>query len=617
MSSPKQNPDFEALLSYINRVRGFDFTGYKRSSLMRRVNKRLEAVGVSSYSEYIDRLEVDPQEFIHLFNTILINVTSFFRDPWAWEYLTTEVVPQIVANKEPQQLIRVWSAACASGQEAYTLAIVLAQALGVDQFKQRVKIYATDLDEEALSQARYATYSAREMIGLPVELRDLYFEYSNNQYTFRHDLRRSVIFGHHNLLVDAPISRIDLLVCRNTLMYFNAEAQAKILMRFHFALNQGGFLFLGKAETLFKYSDSFTPVDLKRRIYIKELQGNLRQQLLLMANNSNVEEANNLIQSVSIRDATFNANPLPQLVVSCDGFLMSANEKAQTLFALNPTDMGRPVKNLECFYRPLELHSYIEQVLAGRQTLNIREVEWVTSTGTSQYFDVQLIPLSDLSNGNLLGVAITFTDVSQMKRLQQELEHTHQEMETAYEELEASNEELETTNEELQSTNEEMETTNEELQSTNEEMETMNEELQSSNEELQSLNEELRFSSEQLNSVNALFQSLLASLPSTIVVVNQELQILIWNNKAEDMWGLRFDEVRGQNLLNLDIGLPLAPLVQPIRSCLAGLDYPSVTLEAINRRGKTIECKVSCMPLVDIRQEIQGVVLFMEQQASE
>jgi two-component system CheB/CheR fusion protein len=615
MNTPEQDPEFEALLTYISRVRGFDFTSYKRPSLTRRVNKRLQAVAVSSYSDYIDRLEVDPEEFVHLFNTILINVTSFFRDIWAWEYLESEIVPQIVARKEPQEPIRIWSAACASGQEAYTLAIVLAQVLGVEQFKRRVKIYATDLDQEALNQARSANYSIKEMTGLPVELRELYFERSNSHYTFRQDLRRSVIFGCHNLLVDAPISRIDLLVCRNTLMYFNAEAQARILVRFHFALNPGGFLFLGKAETLFKYSDSFTSVDLKRRVYIKELLANMRQNSLLMASNSNAEKAINSIQPVSIRDAAFDANPRPQVVVSFDGLLVLANERARTLFVLNPADVGRPVQDLECFEGPLKLPSYIKQAYAECQAVNIREVEWATTTGASQYFDVQVAPLLDGSDGSLLGATITFTDISHTKRLQQDLEYTQQEMEMAYEELQATNEELETMNEELQSSNEEMETTNEKLQSTNKEMETMNEELQSSNEELQTLNQELCQRSVELNLLNTLFEGLLASLPSSIVVVNQELRVLVWNNKAEDMWGLHPDEVQGQYLLNLDIGLPLESLVQPIRSCLTGnVDYPSMTLEAINRRGKTIECQVTCTPLVDRGQGIQGVILLMEQQ---
>lgn len=255
--------DFEALIDYIKRHRGFDFTGYKRSSLMRRVRKRMQELDLEDFSDYMDRLEVAPEEFVHLFNTILINVTSFFRDRAIWDYLTTEIIPRIAARKESTEPIRIWSAGCASGQEAYTLAISVAEALGVEQLRQRVKIYATDVDEEALNQARHAIFSDRQASSVPPQMLELYFESYNGVYIFRKDLRRSVIFGRHDLLQDAPISRIDLLLCRNTLMYFNAETQSRIIARFHFALNDGGFLVLGKAEMLLSHSDSFTPIDIE------------------------------------------------------------------------------------------------------------------------------------------------------------------------------------------------------------------------------------------------------------------------------------------------------------------------------------------------------------------
>src|SRR5688572_17014819 len=258
------DPQFEALLVYLKEARGFDFTGYKRSSLMRRVSRRMSQAGIESYSDYLDHLQVHPEEFTALFNTILINVTSFFRDPEAWDHLRAEVLPPIIAGTGP---IRVWSAGCASGQEAYTLAIAFAEALGLDEFRQRVKIYATDVDEEGLSQARHATYSEEEIAGLPSEYRERYFETNGSRYTFRTDLRRSVIFGRNDLVQDAPISRIDLLVCRNALMYFNAETQSRILSRFHFALTDQGVLFLGKAEMLLSHGDLFAPVDLKWRIF--------------------------------------------------------------------------------------------------------------------------------------------------------------------------------------------------------------------------------------------------------------------------------------------------------------------------------------------------------------
>ena len=247
--SQDKSPDFAALLEYLRRTRGFDFSGYKLSSLMRRVRKRMGEVGIASYSAYQDYLEVHPDEFGPLFNTVLINVTSFFRDPEAWKFLAERVIPRLLEEK-PAGAIRVWSAGCASGQEAYTIAMLLAEALGEEGFRQRVKIYATDADEEALTQARAASYDDRQVAEVPPELLAKYFETVHERHVFRADLRRCLIFGRHDLVQDAAISRIDLLLCRNTLMYFNVETQAKILARLHFALTPSGYLFLGKAETL-------------------------------------------------------------------------------------------------------------------------------------------------------------------------------------------------------------------------------------------------------------------------------------------------------------------------------------------------------------------------------
>jgi two-component system, chemotaxis family, CheB/CheR fusion protein len=267
MSTTKSDQELEALLDYLKRHRGFDFTGYKRPSLARRIEKRMEAVGVASFGEYADYLEVHPGEFSALFNTILINVTSFFRDDGSWRFLADEVVPRLLQRGEGP--IRIWSAGCASGEEAYTIAMIFAEALGPDAYKERVKIYATDVDEQALTRGRQGLYYERDVEGVPPPLLRKYFDADDGQYVFKKDLRRQVIFGRHDLIGDAPISRVDLLVCRNTLMYLNSETQARILARFHFALTDGGILFLGRAETLLTQTSTFEPVDLKRRISSK------------------------------------------------------------------------------------------------------------------------------------------------------------------------------------------------------------------------------------------------------------------------------------------------------------------------------------------------------------
>lgn len=267
MSEPADAQHFEAILRCLQQTRAFAFTAYKRSTLTRRLIRRMQAVGASSFEQYFDHLQVHQEEFSALFNALLINVTSFFRDEDVWSYLETTAMPQILASRGANETFRVWTAGCASGQEAYSMAMLLGELMGDEAVRDRVKIYATDADEEALAEARAAVYAATEIQGLPPPLLDKYFDRDGARYVFKRDFRGSVIFGRHDLVLDAPISHIDFLLCRNTLMYFNSEAQSRILARFSFSLNPGAHVLLGRAEMLFSHADMFTPVDLKRRLF--------------------------------------------------------------------------------------------------------------------------------------------------------------------------------------------------------------------------------------------------------------------------------------------------------------------------------------------------------------
>ncbi|HWE36716.1 MAG TPA: CheR family methyltransferase [Isosphaeraceae bacterium] len=614
MSDDSPAPDragFEELLEYLRRSRGFDFTGYKRSSLIRRVAKRMQMINLADYRRYVDFLEVHPDEFGRLFDTILINVTAFFRDPTAWDVVREKIIPRLIAAKPPEDPIRIWSAGCASGEEAYTLAIVLAEALGADQSRDRVKIYATDVDEEALARARQSIYDAKHVEGVPPELLAKYFEPINGRFAFRKDLRRSVIFGRHDLIQDAPISRIDLLSCRNTLMYLNSETQGRILERFHFALNDRGVLFLGKAETLLTYNNSFVPIDLKHRLFAKAGRGNLRERLLVMARTGSEEAVNHFVGHVRVREAAFEVSPIAQLVVDAGGVLALANDRARTTLGLATSDVGRPLRDLQVSYRPADLRSCLDRVQHDRQPVVLKDVEWSAVAGEPSSFEVHITPLFD-AGGVALGAGITFLDATVVRRLTAEHERSTRDLETAYEELQSTNEELETTNEELQSTVEELETTSEELQSTNEELETMNEELQSTNEELETVNEELRERSDEVKRVNLFLESILSGLRGGVAVLDRELLILVWSPQAENLWGIRAAEARGKNLLNLEIGLPVDRLKPALRACLSGESpYQEVALEAVNRRGRSIHCNVMCTPMVD-GAAVDGVILVME-----
>ncbi|MEH1789821.1 CheR family methyltransferase [Nostoc sp.] len=609
MTSAEKDPKFENLLIYLRQNRGFDFTGYKRSTLIRRVLKRMQSLTIENFEEYQDYLEVYPEEFNYLFNTILINVTAFFRDLSAWEYIAEQILPDLIKNKKTSNPIRIWSAGCASGEEAYTLAMLMAEILGAEEFRQRVKIYATDVDEDALNQARLAVYSAKDVQPLPDELRQKYFEIVGNRYVFRQDLRRSVIFGRHDLLQDAPISRLDLLVSRNTLMYFNSETQGRILARFHFALNDNGFLLLGKAEMLLMHSSLFLPLDLKNRIFTKVSTVNLRDRLLVMANSVDDESGSRLARHLRLRDMGFDTAPIAQIIIDINGLLVMVNEQARTLFALSPKDLARPFQDLELSYRPVELRSLIERAYAERRPVTLTNVERYLSNTEIQYLDVQITPLQE-TDTSFLGVSISFHDVTRYIKLQDALQRSQQELETTNEELQSTNEELETTNEELQSTNEELETTNEELQSTNEELETMNEELQSTNEELQTINNELSERTTELNRTNIFLVSILRSFQTGIVVIDSSFNISIWNYMVEDLWGLRTDEVIGKSIFSLDIGLPVEQLRSPIRDSLSGKkQFQEMILDATNRRGRQIKCYLAITPLLGI--EMQGAVLMM------
>src|SRR3954465_1258515 len=608
MTMERAETTLDALLDFVKRTRGFDFTGYKRSTIERRVAKRMAELDVGSYDEYVDHLELPPEEFEALFNTILINVTGFFRDAATWDYLASDVVPQLLASRPPDAAIRVWSAGCASGEEAYTVAMVFAKALGEAAFLERVKIYATDVDEEALDTARQGAYPARAVEDVPRDALERFFERSDQRYTFRRDLRRAVIFGRNDLVQDAPISRIDLLVCRNTLMYFNAETQSRVLRRFHFALDDEGVLVLGKSEMLITHADLFRPTDIKRRIFHKVVRRTMRDRVRVMATDLASGPAPG--PADALREGAYDLTSSAQVVIARDGTVAMANDRARRMLGLTGKDVGRAFHDLDLSYRPVELRARIERIAEDRQPIAIEGVKWRSPSGAGRPPPGRLGP--GVSPRGRAGAAVTYQDATDVVRLEADLTESRRDLAQAHEELQSTVEELETTNEELQSTNEELETTNEELQSTNEELETMNEELQSTNEELETMNDELRQRTAELDDVNASLETILASLGVGVAVLDTNQVVRVWNGQAGQLWGLRPDEVVGQHLFGLDIGLPVDELRTSLRDALAGGLPDPVVLEAINRRGRNIQCKVRAVPLAADGHGVRGAILLME-----
>ena len=603
---------FEALLDYLNRSRGFDFGSYKRTTLSRRVHRRMQTVGVTDYAAYIDALEVRPDEFPQLFNTILINVTAFFRDPPVWDFVR-KLVASRLEDREGKAAapLRVWCAGCASGEEPYTIAIMLAEILGAGAYADRVKIYATDIDDEALAQARLATYSARVVDAVPEPLREKYFTRVGGDFLLNKDLRRGVIFGRHDLVQDAPISRIDLLTCRNTLMYFNADAQTRILRRLKFALNEDGVLLLGKAEMLLTHGDLFTPIDLKLRFF-ERTKSRMRERLAQQHEPGGVANDVSLDDRGRLGRAAFDRSPAAQIVLDVEGRVALVNHRAAQSFALTAEDVSRPFHDLELSYRPAELRSSLDRVKKERRTIHLREVERTFEGGAKSFLDIELVPLLG-EGGVVIGTQVTFTDITDAHRLHVALRQTNLDLESAHEELQSTSEELETTNEELQSTVEELETTNEELQSTNEELETMNEELQSTNEELQTMNDELRQRGIELVELSGFMTATLGSMRTGVVVLDKDLLVRAWNERMAEMWGLRADEVHGKAFITLDIGLPIDQLAAPIRASLATEAEGERILDCVNRRGKAMRCRVNVTPVKTAPN--RGVTLVIEELA--
>lgn len=600
--------EFEALIEHLRETRGVDLGAYKRASLIRRVARRCTELGIDNFSSYLDYLQVHADEFPILFDKILINVTQFFRDAPAWDYLSNSIVPQIAAKDGN---IRAWSTGTASGEEAYSAAIMLCEALGPDNFLRRVKIYATDVDEDALSKAR-AGYSPKDLESLDEDLQSRYFEPLGARFVFKSSLRRALIFGRHDLMQDAPISRLDLLICRNTLMYFTAEAQGRILTRFHYALNDEGFLFLGRAEMLLTHAALFVPVDLKQRVFSKVARVQLRERLMLLAQAGSNDATNHIARQLRVRELATEGVPNAQIVVDALGVLVTANAHARRMFDIPPGDVGRPLRDLEMSYKPVDLRTSIDRVYRERRATSLQAVEFPGTGGSTFLYDIQFTPLVD-DDGSVLGTSISFLDVTQIAQLRSALDRSKQEVETAYEELQSSNEELETTNEELQSTVEELETTNEELQSSNEELETMNEELESTNAELQSINTDLQLRTSEVDRLNTFLRAITGNIALGAIVLDPDMRVQVWNERAADLWGMRSDEVIGNSIFDLDIGLPAKDLRPMLRSVLRGKPaHDESVVDAITRRGKKIRCRVMVYALSD-GDRSGGVVLMMEE----
>ncbi|HEV8472489.1 MAG TPA: CheR family methyltransferase [Methylomirabilota bacterium] len=597
---------FERLLGSLHEDYHFDFRQYKAASLARRIRARMSQVHTETFESYLRHLERHADEATALFNTILINVTGFFRDPDAWDLVRTDVVPRLLEGLDATGSLRVWSAGCSTGEEAYTTAIVLAEALGERAGALDIKIYATDVDDDALLTARQALYRTEHLKDMPPALLERYFSRDGQLYRLRRDLRRWCIFGRHNLAQDPPLSHVDFLLCRNVLIYFKGDLQDRLLPRFHYALRDGGFLFLGKSESLMARSHGFAAVSTKWRVFQRVGDVQAPDVAVLRADVSRLGEGE---RGASHAEARVDVNrildtlPYPVFLIDPSDVVRHWNESAAALYDIPASHaIGRQFRDLDLSYRAEGLRARIEDVKHSRTASRLEGVVFTRRSGERVHAEFWMVPLTD-DRRVFSGILVTAADVTSAMRLRDEVGRLAEQHATAAEELQSTNEELETTNEELQSTNEELETTNEELQSTNEELMTTVDELQATNVELAQRGAELRRL--------ALYQtSIMNSVTDAIVVMDRTFTVTSWNESAQRLWGLPADHAVGRDFFSLPIG----EVTRAARSAMARLfaDEPiagelDVAFTASNAQGDRAML-LHLVVLSDASGDVQGIV---------
>jgi two-component system, chemotaxis family, CheB/CheR fusion protein len=551
---------FQRLLEKLSESYNFDFREYKPASLARRIRQRMSQARAESFEAYARLLDERPDEHVALFNTILINVTGFFRDPEAWATLADEIIPRLVSEAGDSRSLRLWSAGCASGEEPFSLAVLLAEHLGDRVGEYQVKIYGSDVDEDALGAARQALYRTDQLKDVPDRLLERYFTRDGQLWRFRRDLRRWCIFGSHNLTQAPPLSHIDLLVCRNVLIYFNSALQDRILSRFHYAVRDGGFLFLGRSESLLARSRLFAPVHLKWRIF-QRLPSSNRAAAAVLPEETLAPARTEAGPAGSRVQRALESLPGAVMVVDAGDTVLTWNPVAEALFETPVANaVGRKFRDLDVSYRVEGLRARMEEVKARQARARMDSVTFTRRNGDVVHAAVTIAPLFE--SYRFIGVLVYAEDATEHARLKEQMGRIAEQHATAIEELQSTNEELETTNEELQSTNEELETTNEELQSTNEELETTVEELQAANAELAALNAELEERGGELAHLDGYHRGILNSLEQSVIVIDRMGVVRTWNHAAERMWGLRTEQVVGRELF----ALPLADLTQRARA---------------------------------------------------
>jgi two-component system, chemotaxis family, CheB/CheR fusion protein len=532
-----------------------DFSHYKQSTIRRRLNRRMAVHKIEDIADYFRYLQQDPKENQALFKDLVICVTSFFRDQEAFKALEKNVIPNILA-KNRGEAIRIWVPGCGTGEEALSIAILLDEAMERNGRHHNVQIFATDIDADGIDKARAGEYPESVNVNLTTERLKKYFIQKENRYRIKQNIREMVVYAVQNLISDPPFSHLDLISCRNLLIYLDNELQRQILPLFHFVLNPGGYLFLGTSETLGEAVNLFATVDLKWKIFQRKgRETHLTLEYPVMARPATYprphrreeiirqENLRTLMERLVLEEYA----PPAILINKLYEVLFFQGDIAKFL----SWPQGEPSYNLLHLIQD-DLRSRVltalHRSIAERKTIRVEAISFRTREGKTEHLNLTVRPLTEGEMAGLFllifeksdapvltqkgkGQAPAAEDVDRVAALEQELQSTKEYLQTTVEELEAANEELKSTNEELQSTNEE-------LQSMNEELETAKEELQSTNEELVTVNTELNNKINELTEFNKDINNLLASTEIGTIFLDRDLNIKRFTPTATKLFSL-------------------------------------------------------------------------------
>ncbi len=563
---------------------GHDFSHYKRNTIQRRIERRMAVHQIDKMDDYVRCLQESSAEVDALFKDMLITVTNFFRDPDAFEVLSKEVLPSVLKNKAADDSVRVWVPGCATGEEAYSIAMLIVENMSELNKHLAVQVFATDIDRDAVEYARHGSYPESIAADVSVERLKHFFVREENSFRVKKQLREIVVFATQNLTKDPPFSKLDLVSCRNVLIYMDTVLQKKILSMFHYVLNPGGYMFLGTSETTGDSSDRFSVVSAKWKVFERKgvLGGRDPGYPAMPLYDSTVEVRRGGEKGVpneagirQVAERTILQNYAPPCVL--------INQKYEILYFHGKTEKfltpptGEPTFDIlkmareEIRYR---LSTIIHQAGKEKKAVTAKGLQ-IKHDGDIVIVDLVVRPVvEDVQGAGLMMVIFEskeFTgkragrkkEVKDLDKTDSGIFALEQELQSTKEYLQTTIEELETSNEELKSTNEELQSTNEELQSTNEELDTSREELQSTNEELETVNSELQDKVVQLSAANDDLNNLLGSTEIGTIFLDMDLCVSRFTPSASKIF----------NLIKMDTGRPISDITSTI-------DYPNLCADA-------------------------------------